>query len=302
MVDQHLHTCFSYDAEPGNTPAHVIACAVALGLEGIAITDHLDPLWPDDEFPSIIDLPAYEQALLDAEAMVLTAAEETARSDDGATAHAAAEQTGHADDAATALRTAPGFHFAKGIELGLMPVPEALAICAEAVTGFPYDFVIASVHRAPEVPIDMEPFLVGRSVKEINEEYYALLYESLKLYKDYDVIGHLNAIDRYTDGYAPESVYLPFVDEILRLAIADGKGIEINTSAFRYGIGDRGTPTQTILNRYKELGGEIVTLGSDAHMAADIGAYLSEGTAMLRAAGFTHYAVFKNRKPAFFRT
>jgi histidinol-phosphatase (PHP family) len=277
MVDQHLHTCFSYDAEPGNTPAHVIACAVALGLEGIAITDHLDPLWPDDEFPSIIDLPAYEKALIDAEAMVFDAAEETA------------------------LHTAPGFHFAKGIELGLMPVPEALAICAEAVTGFPYDFVIASVHSAPETPIDMEPFLAGRSVKEINEEYYALLYESLKAYKDYDVLGHLNAIDRYTDGYAPESVYLPFVDEILRLAIADGKGIEINTSAFRYGIGDRGTPTQAILNRYKELGGEIVTLGSDAHTAADIGTYLSEGAAMLRAAGFTHYAVFKNRIPSYVR-
>jgi histidinol-phosphatase (PHP family) len=269
MYDQHLHTCFSYDAEPGNTPAHVISCAVACGLEGIAITDHLDPLWPDDEFPSIIDLPAYEKALTEAEE--------------------------------TALRTAPGFHFAKGIELGLMPVPEALAICEEAVSGFPYDFVIASVHSSPEMPIDLGSFIAGRSVKEINEEYYTLLYESLKVYKDYDVLGHLNAIDRYTDGYAPESVYLPFVDEILRLAVADGKGIEINTSAFRYGIGDRGTPTASILRRFRELGGEIVTLGSDAHAAADIGAYLSEGAAMLRAAGFTRYAVFKDRQPTFSR-
>ncbi|GHU63094.1 phosphatase [Clostridia bacterium] len=267
MVDQHLHTCFSYDADSGNTPGKVIVRAVELGLEGIAITDHLDPLWPDDEFPSIIDLAGYEKALTEAEE--------------------------------TAARTAPGFHFAKGIELGLMPVPEALAICGETVTGFPYDFVIASVHSSPESPIDMEPFLTGRSIREINEEYYSLLFESLKVYKDYDVLGHLNAIDRYTDGYAPESVYLPLADEVLRLAVSDGKGIEINTSSFRYGIGDRGTPSQAILNRFRELGGEIVTLGSDAHRVSDIGAGLSEGAAMLRAAGFTRYAVFKNRKPTF---
>jgi histidinol-phosphatase (PHP family) len=269
MYDQHLHTCFSYDAQPGNTPELVIEKAIALGLEGIAITDHLDPLFPDDKYPSIIDLPNYEKAL--------AAAEETYK------------------------RTAPGFHFAKGIELGVMPVPEALSVCAQTVSGFPYDFVIASVHSSPVTPIDYAPFLTGRSIRAVNEEYYAILYESMQMYKDYDVLGHVNAIDRYTDSYAPEEVYLPLADEVLRLAIADGKGIEVNTSAFRYGISDRGTPTQAILHRFRELGGEIVTLGSDAHKSADIGTYLDAGAAMLRAAGFSHYAVFKNRTPSFVR-
>ena len=240
-----------------------------MGLQGIAITDHLDPLWPDDEFPSILDVPAYEEALTSAEK--------------------------------TAYDIAPDFQFAKGIELGLMPVPEAISICAETVTGFPYDFVIASVHSSPVTPIDLPPFLVGRSVEEINDEYYSLLIESIKSYKNYDVLGHLNAIDRYTDNYAPEGVYMPYVDEILRIAISDGKGIEINTSAFRYGIADRGTPSQAILNRFKELGGEIVTLGSDAHKSSDIGTYLNEGVEMLRASGIEYVTVFKNRTPSFIK-
>ena len=267
MYDQHLHTCFSYDTSPGGTPEQIINKAISLGLDGISITDHLDPLWPEDRFPSIIDLPSYEKALKQAEK--------------------------------TAANIAPDLFFAKGIELGLMPVPEALSICTDAVTNFPYDFVIASIHTSPTAPIDLPDFLDGRTVKEINEEYYTLLFDSITMYKNYDVLGHLNAIDRYTDSYAPEDVYMPFVDEILKLAISDGKGIEINTSAFRYGISDRGTPSQAILNRFKELGGEIVTIGSDAHECVDVGTYLSEGAEMLRASGINQIAVFKNRIPTF---
>jgi histidinol-phosphatase (PHP family) len=260
LYDYHLHTSFSDDAE---TPMNeIIEAAIAAGLDGIALTDHFDPLYPDEDFPCLLDIRGYETAL--------TAAKE---------------------------RYADRLPVAKGIELGLMP-GEALNICRDVVRGYDFDFVIASIHSDKKHCIHQDSFHKGRTLAQIIERYYSLLLDSITTYKDYDVLGHLNVIDRYTKGFAPEDLYMPYVDEILRLAIADGKGIEINTSAFRYGLAKRGTPTPAILRRYRELGGELVTIGSDAHRARDVGAFLEEGEAMLRAAGLRRIAVYMNRKPA----
>ena len=264
--DQHIHSSFSYDAEPDSTMSGIIGAAIAKGLAGIAICDHLDPLWPDDKEPSVIDIPAYEEALNEAAASLCD----------------------------------NRLQFAKGIELGLMP-GEALNVCRQTVTGYPYDFVIASVHSSSVAPLDYPAFLEGRPLKSIIDEYYTLLFESLKTYKDYDVIGHINHIDRYTDGFAPEEMYMPYADEILKLIVQDGKGLEINTSSYRYGIEERGTPSLPILKRFFELGGEILTIGSDAHKIGQIGAFLEEGERLLRATGFRYFAVFKERQPEFFR-
>ena len=261
--DQHLHTSFSYDGEKGHTVSRVCETAITKNLAGIAITDHFDPLWPDDEFPSTIDLPSYEKALTEAEEI-------------------------YGDRIA----------FAKGIELGFIP-GEALEMCEDVVSNYPYDFVLGSVHSSEVVPVDFPVFHEGRTLDEILGEYYALLLNSIRAYKNYDVLGHINYIDRYTNGFAPEKIYMPYVDEILKLAISDGKGIEISTSSYRYGIEDHGTPTPAILKRFKELGGEIITIGSDAHTTADIGGYIEKGEEMLLALGFRYVAVFKNRRAEF---
>ena len=263
--DQHIHTSLSYDAKPGNPHSLVIETAIAKCLAGIAITDHLDPLWPDENEPSVLDLPASESALTEAES----------------------DYAGR-------------ISFAKGIELGLMP-GEALEICQNAVSGYPYDFVIGSVHCSPEAPVDAPPFLEGRELKDIIEEYYTLILDSIHEYKNYDVLGHLNCIDRYTEAYAPEEMYMPYADEILKIAVRDGKGLEYNTSTFRYNMGERGTPTLPILKRFKELGGEIVTLGSDAHVNTDIGSGIEKGEEVLLATGFRYIAVFMERRPSFIK-
>lgn len=265
IYDQHLHSSFSFDADPEGTIGHITLTAIEKGLSGIAVTDHFDPLWPDDDEPSILDVPAYQSALTESENIY-----------------------------------GDRIKFAKGIEVGMMP-GEALTVCEDVVSGFPYDFVIGAVHSSTETPIDYKPFHEGRTIREIIDEYYTILLESIRKYKNYDVIGHINAIDRYTENFASEDVYMPYIDEVLKQAISDGKGIEINTSAFRYGIGDRGTPTQPILNRFKELGGEIVTIGSDAHRAADVGANIKQGEDMLLASGLHYFAVFKNRRPEFIK-
>lgn len=261
--DQHIHSSFSYDADPECAIGRMAGAAVAKGLAGIAITDHLDPLWPVDGDTNFLDVTAYEKALAVAEG----------------------EWAGR-------------IRFAKGVEVGLMP-GECLSICEAVVNGYPYDFVIGAVHSTPTIPIDLRPFIEGREMRDVIDEYYTLFLECVKAYKNYDVLGHINVVDRYTDGYAPDSLYMPYIDEMLKAAVADGKGLEVNTSSFRYGIGDRGTPTLPILRRFRELGGEIVTIGSDAHRVCDVGSFIEAGEELLRSAGFRYIAVFKERRPEF---
>jgi len=265
QYDQHLHSSLSFDGEKDLTIAGIVDIAAGRGLAGIAVTDHYDPLWPDDVFPSTLDVTAYEKALTEAE-----------------------------------IYSAGRIRFSKGVEIGFL-TGEANDLCEKVVGAYPYDFVIGALHYSEKTPIDYPAYVEGRSIKDTIDEYYTLTLETIKEYKNYDIIGHINCIDRYTDGFAPESLYMPYIDEVLRAVIADGKGIEINTSSFRYGIGERGTPTGPILNRFKELGGEIVTIGSDAHKAADIGAYIKEGEEMLLAAGIPYVAVFSERRAEFIK-
>ena len=88
------------------------------------------------------------------------------------------------------------------------------------------------------------------------------------------------------------------IDAILKLAIEKGKGIELNTSYHRYGLADS-TPSHMILKRYRELGGLIVTIGSDSHDAAQVGAYIEEGKQVLRACGFSSFCTFEKGQPLF---
>ncbi len=92
--------------------------------------------------------------------------------------------------------------------------------------------------------------------------------------------------------------YANILDQILRTIISKGKGIEINTSGFRYGLGVL-HPGIDLLKRYKELGGTIITFGSDTHKIRDYYDGFEEAKKMLLEAGFEFITVFKNRKPEF---
>ena len=80
--------------------------------------------------------------------------------------------------------------------------------------------------------------------------------------------------------------------------IADGKGIEVNTSSHRYGLNDL-TPSRDILKLYKELGGEVITIGSDTHKHEHLGAYILETKKELKKLGFQYYCTFDQMKPIF---
>ena len=87
-------------------------------------------------------------------------------------------------------------------------------------------------------------------------------------------------------------------DEIFRMLIEKGKGIEINTAGLRRNMKDT-NPNETFLKRYRELGGEIITAASDAHEPAIIASAFDQAEAILKRCGFTHYTVFQERKPVF---
>ena len=81
--------------------------------------------------------------------------------------------------------------------------------------------------------------------------------------------------------------------------IADGKGIEMNTSAKRHGLKDT-MPSREILRLYRELGGEIITIGSDSHKPEHLGTYIEETKRLLKDMGFEKFCTYEKMKPVFY--
>ena len=100
-------------------------------------------------------------------------------------------------------------------------------------------------------------------------------------------------------NYRPAD-YMDIIDNILKALIERGKGIECNTSGLKYGLGHP-HPYEEILRRYRALGGEILTVGSDANRQEEVGGYFKETAELLSACGFRYYTVFRERKPWFLK-
>ena len=259
--DMHMHTDFSTDSE---APMEDMAeAAVRKGLRGIAITDHYHPDYPNPAHRTGQPTPAYHRAM-----------ERLTEAYEGR------------------------LEVFKGIEMGVLP-GETMARCEAAARDYRYDFILASFHSNRERTFDD----LARDKRVTTEQAFRMYYEHvllcITLFKDYDVLAHLNLLDRYAPYVPADSLYTDVVDEILKTAVADGKGLELNTSSWRYGMGDRTTPTAAILRRYRELGGEFITVGSDAHSAKWVGDHLNEGYQFLRDQGWDYCVVYRQRKPCF---
>jgi histidinol-phosphatase (PHP family) len=238
--------------------------AVSLGIKEYAITDHYDPEFRNSAYDFSLDLPAYT---------------------------AEAERL--------AKKYSAEIKLVKGVEIGIQhDVTEA---CLAVTEGYPFDFVIGSFHCAEGFDICTPEYAEGRSAEEIYRGFYGYMLQCLGIYKDYDVLGHFNVIDRYIAERPQNEVYFDLVEAITELLVADGKGIEINTSSFRYGMGERTTPAADILELYVRKGGEIVTIGSDAHRVRDVGHMLDRAVSMARDAGLQYLATFENRRARFVR-
>lgn len=162
-----------------------------------------------------------------------------------------------------------------------------------------FDFVILSNHQIGDKEFWNYEYQEGRTQEQFQQEYYEAIYEVVKSYKDYSVLGHLDMIKRYDPyGSYPDEKIMGIVDKILGQVIADGKGIEVNTSSFAYGLKDL-TPSREILKRYRQLGGTIITIGSDSHDTERLGSHIGEVKEILTGLGFTQFCTFEGMKPKF---
>ena len=258
--DSHIHSINSHDGR--EEVSAICGAAVARGLKGIAVTDHCDINSGGKECMRV------KQRLL--------ADVRRAREDSGGSLLISA-----------------------GLELGEAHHNPRLA--KELASDPAVDFIIGSLHRMRgEVDfyyMDFDCF----SAADLNElllKYYGELAEMVDC-GCFDVIGHINYQARYMSAEARGRLNLEKhygrLSAILASAAQKQKGIEINTSGLRRGPRET-LPSPEVVKMFREVGGEIVTIGSDAHNAGSVGEGVAEGMRKLREAGFDSFAFFRQRK------
>lgn len=184
-----------------------------------------------------------------------------------------------------------------GIEFGVQT--HTISKFREDAEKYPFEFIILSNHQINNQEFWRQDFQKGKSQREIYRRYYEAIYEVIKNYKDYSVLGHLDLIKRYDrSGEYNDDDSIKLIKKILMQVIQDGKGIEVNTSCFSYGLNDL-TPSRKILALYYQMGGRIITIGSDAHDINRLGEHVLEVQKELIKIGFKEFCTFKNREPVF---
>ena len=164
-----------------------------------------------------------------------------------------------------------------------------------------FDFVIGSSHVVHGIDPYYPVYYEGRTETAAYREYFESILENIAAFDEFDVYGHIDYVVRYGPNKNADYTYKKFkdvIDEILRQLVARGKGIELNMAGFKYGLGHP-NPTEEILHRYRELGGEIITVGADGHAPDQIAWDFEKVPGILKAAGFDYFTVFTKRKPEF---
>ena len=265
-ADCHMHTKFSGDSD---APVRdMLDAAIERGLESVCITDHIDEDYPEDEDTGenifLFDIGRYFREL-----------EEIKK-----------EYAGRLD-----IRI--------GVELGLQPhLGERYRTLVQS---YPFDFVIGSLHVIHGLDPYYGTIFEGRSDAEVYREAFEATLENLEQVTDFDVLGHIDYVVRYGRRQAQEYSYRAFADEIdqiLKKIIAMGKGIEMNMGGLKYGLGFC-NPHPDVIRRYRELGGEIITVGADAHRPEHVAYSFEKAGDILRDCGFRYYTEYRNRKPVF---
>ncbi len=263
--DFHLHTSFSGDSR---TPMKdMIERGIAIGLKTMCFTEHMD-LDYDPQCPDNFELDT-EQYLKS----YLYYKEE--------------------------YKDKINLRF--GVELGLQP--HLAKKHGQYLLEYPFDFVIGSSHLVHGVDPYYPKFFQSNDEKVCYLEYFESILENMDAFTDFDVYGHIDYIVRYCPNREENYSFFQYqdiLDEILKKIIVLGKGIEVNTGGFKYGLGHP-NPHEDILKRYLELGGEIITVGSDAHDTGYLGYEFSKVCELLKNMGFQYYTIFKERKAEFLK-
>lgn len=276
LTDCHTHTKFSVDSEA--EPREMIERACQLGLAAHAVTDHCEcNCWyPKEHYGGSVISDDFNYGS-DYERSV------------SAISELKEEYSGRIE-------------LICGTELG--QADQDYEIAEKIVSDDRLDFVIGSVHQlageADFAFIDYRQY-DSAGIRKLLERYFKEVWEICKWGK-FDILGHLTYTLRYIKGSFGIETDISCFDEIIaesfRELIRHDCGIEINTSGLRQAYGDT-FPSLKYVKLFRELGGELLSIGSDAHNAADLGKGIADGAAIAEAAGFRRICYFKRRKPVF---
>ncbi len=260
-LDYHLHSSHSFDG----IQSIYEAChqAVSLGLDEICFTEHIDLYHTNSE---VAQIPIFSKWLTDIE---------------------------------SAISKYPSLTIRKGLEIGdLAPHREEIYALLKAL---PLDFHLLSLHLVDGLdPFDSEYF-EGKTQQEAYERYLALKLESAKnfdetLFDSYAHLGYVGKFAPYPKKARPLSYHHgpELIDEILKTLIEKEKALEINASGLRNTSSP--IPSQSIIKRYLDLGGEFFTFSSDAHKVEDIYGHVAEAKEIAISLGAKWELSFKNRQ------
>lgn len=255
--DYHTHTDFSIDSSAQLEA--VCRAAMARGVDEIAVTDHLD-FGPDDAsqpFP----LGAYVEAV--------------ARCRD---------------------RFREDLDVRIGIEVGEPHIYASEA--ADVLSEGAFDVVLGSAHYASGMQAAWLEDFFEQPLQEAYVSYFRQVAD-VAAEGDFDILAHLDLVKRdarkFGRPYDGPEPYADLIRSALRSVVERGKGIELNTSPLRRGQPEP-CPSLEILQWYRELGGEILTVGSDAHSPEVVGSHLEIAVQMAQAAGFRRLATYRQRQ------
>ena len=262
FYDYHMHSNFSPDSK--TDMEKMIEASINLGIKEICFTDHMDyDVNQTDKF--IID---YEKYLNKLELM-----KEKYKNQ---------------------------ISIKKGIELGLQP--HLIDKYNKDMKNYKFDFILCSQHAIGKNDLYYSEYFKNKNQYDAYEIYYKTLYDIVKNFNNYSVLGHLDLVKRYGnyENILGDNSFMDIIESILKEAIYNGKGIEVNTSCFRYNLPDL-TPSKNIISLYKDLGGEIITTGSDAHSPDFISCKFDYIYSYLKDLGFKYICTFDNLKPNFIK-
>lgn len=272
QADMHMHTWFSTDSEA--CPRDMADEAVRKGLKTICFTDHFDK----------DDLEWGEEGIFDVDAYFV-------------------EMQKLQEEYAGKL------NIRIGIELGLRTYLKDYY--EELTKKYPFDFVIGSVHNVPYkkdaegnilyTDPAAEKLFTDRTDKEAYRLMMETTLENVRTSDCFQALGHLDYVVRYGKSRKKEYSYTDYadiIDEILKLLIEKEKGLEVNSAGLKYGL-PFAHPHPDVLKRYRELGGEIITIGADAHKPEHIAYDFAKAEEILKSCGFKYYTEFFEQKPVF---
>ena len=264
LSDCHMHTWFSKDSQAD--PEAMVKEAVNRGLKAVCFTDHEDKDYVFDGVEYIFDADEYFQTMRGLQEKYKNQIE---------------------------IRI--------GVEIGFQP--HLGGFYKEFTKSNPFDYVIGSVHNVGGKDPYLDDFFTGRTDAECYRQTFEETLADLKSIRDFDALGHLDYVVRYGKNREKDyhiEAYKDIVEAILRHLIEHGKGLELNMAGLKYGL-PFAHPVPEVLKWYRELGGEIVTVGADAHKPEHIAYEYAKASEILKTCGFDYYTEFIGRNPVFRR-